>query len=182
MIGTFSGPRGSGMSNKYFCVKNHLTLHTPAVSRRLAVFGCVSAAFTLSLPRAALSDPFAGQPLHQRARVLRQASLVVPAPPAGAPVGVSGADVIIPGRGSFGIDWVIAGNDTVTLMLLTASQKAQLTGGRPLGGDPLMRLEIEGPETAGHSANVTQGNYFIAFLNREPSEARLLYRASFIAF
>ncbi len=112
--------------------------------------------------------------------MLRQTTLVVPA--AGSQPGVSGADVNVQARGIFGIDWVIAGNDTVTLLLLSEPQKSQLVSGRPIAGDPLMRLEIEGPETAGHSVNVMRGNYYVAFLNRQPQDVRLLYRTSLVPY
>lgn len=181
MIGAFSGPRGRGMSN--FSAKHRrLPLQTHCINRRHAVLALGSAAIAFALPPLAFANPFAEQPLHQRARVLRQAALTIPAATPGSPPAVTGADVNVQARGVFGIDWVISGNDTITLMLLSGNQKTQLMSGRQVGGEPLIRFEIEGPETAGHSVNVSPGNYFIAFLNRSSSEVRMLYRASLVPY
>jgi len=150
------------------------------VDRRFALKGFGALVFALVGPSAVCANPFADQPLHPRAKILRQTSIVVPGTKAGSPPGLTGADVDAQARGIFGIDWIIAGRDTITLMLLSGSQKNQLMSTRQIRGDPLMRFEIEGPETAGHSANVLPGRYFVAFLNSSSTDVRLLYRASLV--
>lgn len=150
------------------------------VDRRCALQAFGALAFVVAAPFPVRANPFADQPLHPRAKVLRQAALVVPAAKGGAPPGLTGADVDLQARGIFGIDWVIAGRDTITLMLLSGSQKNQLMTTRQISGDPLMRFEIEGPETAGHSVVVKPGRYFIAFLNSTTTDVQLIYRTSLV--
>lgn len=152
------------------------------VDRRFVLKGFGALAFSLVGSSAVCANPFADQPLHPRAKILRQTTVVVPGAKAGSPPGLTGADVDVQARGIFGIDWVITGPDTITLMLLSGSQKNQLMSTRQISGDPLMRFEIEGPETAGHSVNVQPGRYFIAFLNGSATDVRLLYRASLVPF
>jgi hypothetical protein len=152
------------------------------VGRRFLLQGSGALIITLVGPRVVSANPFADQPLHARAKILRQSTVVVPRTKASSPPGLTGADVDVQARGVFGIDWVMAGRDTITLMLLSGSQKNQLMSARQISGDPLMRFEIEGPETAGHSVNVQPGRYFIAFLNGSTSDVRILYRASLVPF
>jgi hypothetical protein len=151
-------------------------------SRREMLLIGAGAFASASLPAAlAWAGPFDSLALDRRARVLRQGPVVVPAA-SGAGPGVAGADIVAPRRGFLGIDWVIAGKIDVTLMLLTARQKMQLSGGGRPSGEPLMRFDIAGPETAGQNAQVSQGNYYLAWLNRAQRPVQLLYRASFLPF
>src|SRR5690348_12384834 len=135
-----------------------------------------------SLPVAfAQAGPFDSLELDRRARILKQGPVAVPAA-SGAGPGVAGADIVAPRRGFLGVDWVISQKIGVTLMLLTARQKVQLSGGGQPSGEPLMRFDIAGPETAGQNAQVSQGAYYIAWLNRAPRPVQILYRASFLPF
>ena len=152
------------------------------IDRRLVVQAIGAGALAFALPFPAIANPFADQPLHPRAKILRQTNLTVPGTKPGSPPGVAGADVSVQARGILGVDWVISGNDVVTLLLLTGGQKTQLMSGQQVSGDPLMRLEIEGPETAGHSVNVRPGNYYVAFLNSSAQTANLLYRTSLVPY
>lgn len=152
------------------------------VSRRQILAGFQTACLaSLLAPVAAWAGPFDSLELDRRARVLKQGPMVIPAA-SGAGPGAAGADILAPRRGFVGIDWVITGGVEVTIMLVTATQKAQLTSGRQPNGDPLMRFDVKGPETAGQNAQVGMGNYYVAFLNRAQNPARVLYRASFLPF
>ena len=144
---------------------------------RLAGISCIL------VPLAALADALDTVAVDPSARILRKALATVPAAnPPGSSFGVIGADISIPGRGFLGLDWSIEGRHEVTLMVATAQQKNQLLAGHQPAGDPLMRLNIQGPETAGQDVPVGAGAYFVAFLNREPAPVQILYRASFQAF
>jgi len=129
----------------------------------------------------AVAGPFDSIELDRRARVLRQGPVAVPGASGTGP-GLAGADIVAPRRGFLGIDWVISEKIGVTLMLLTARQKMQLAGGGQPSGEPLMRFDIAGPETAGQNAQVTQGSYYVARLNRAQRPVQILYRASFLPF
>lgn len=128
------------------------------------------------------AGPFDSLELDTRARVLYQGPITIPTPKSGSPTGLAGADIVAPQRGWIGIDWVISDKREITCMLLSGGQKMQLLQGNQPSGDPLMRIDIDGPETAGQNAQVGGGSYYVAFLNRGTTPATFLYRASFLPF
>lgn len=138
--------------------------------------------FGLGWPARSNAGPFDSLELDRRARILYQGPITIPAPTSSSPAGVAGADIVSPRRGWIGIDWVMSEKREITCMLLSGRQKMQLLQGKQPGGDPLMRIDIDGPETAGQNAQVGRGSYYVAFLNREATAAMLLYRASFLPF
>lgn len=151
-------------------------------SRRQVVLIGAGSFICAMLPTAvAFAGPFDSIELDQRARILRQGPVAVPGSSGTGP-GLIGADVVAPRRGFLGIDWVISSKIDVTLMLLTARQKMQLSAGGQPSGEPLMRFDIAGPETAGQNAQVSQGSYYVVWLNRARRPVQLLYRASFLPF
>lgn len=107
---------------------------------------------------------------------------MIPAPVRSAATGVTGVDIAAPGRGWINVDFAVQDKRKLRLMVVAEKQKAQLLAGRQLPGEPLVRIDIQGPETASHSARVTQGNYFLAFLNRESTSFEVVYRTSFRGF
>jgi hypothetical protein len=134
-----------------------------------------------ALPADAAAGPLDTQQLDRRAKVLKMDTLIVPGSGANKP-GLAGADVVAPGRGFLGIDWAIQDKHELTVMLLTGQQKIQVSKGQQPVGDPLLRVDIQGPETAGVNVQVGAGTYFIAVLNRKPPPASIVYRTSFVAF
>jgi len=153
---------------------------SPCFNRRGILVGVLT---TMLVP---LGEPGHAGPLDSISlgggKILRQGSFVVPGRTPGGPAGLAGSDVVAPGRGWLNIAFAIEDKGDLTLMILTQQQKAQVSTGQRLAGDPLARVAIEGPETAHHSVVVGQGNYFVAFLNSEPKSITVTYRASIKAF
>jgi hypothetical protein len=151
------------------------------ITRRLFVGAALSSALTV-WPRDGNSGPLDSLRLDPSAKVLRQGSIVVPGRNPGGTAGSAGSDLFSPARAWLKIDFALEDKAELTLMVLTQQQKISLSRGQPLIGDPLARVPIEGPETASHTMTVDQGNYFIAFLNDETRNIRIVYRASIRAF
>ncbi len=61
--------------------------------------------------------------------------------------------------------------------MLSEQQRNQLSTGKTLTGEPLMKVEIEG--TASQSVALERGTYMIAVLNREPVPVQIAFRATF---
>lgn len=142
--------------------------------RALSVFAsaCV-------LPAAAYAGPFDSIPLDPGTKTLKQATVVVPAA-AGGVDGVIGSEVVIAGRGYFGVDFVVQGDKELTLMLVTEAQKNAMASGRKLSRDPLVRIPIDG--TASHTTRLTSGRYHMYFLNSDGSPTQVIYRTSLQPF
>jgi hypothetical protein len=134
------------------------------------------------IPAKVWAGPLDALELDRRARVLKQGTLVVPPPGALGEPGMAGADITTPGRGFLGIDWAIEDTRELSVMMLTVEQKSQVAKGQRPTGNPLLRVDVQGPETAGQNVEVVRGVYFLAFLNRESTTARLVYRTSFLPF
>src|SRR4051812_5606255 len=119
-------------------MRNAISVAKPMRTRRQIIRNGVAFAACM-WPGVARSGPFDTLGLDRRARILKQGSITIPAQTAGSSVGIAGFDIIAPGRGYIGVDWVISGKREITLMLATAQQKAQLVAGAAPRGDPLMR-------------------------------------------
>jgi hypothetical protein len=160
---------------------------TPTAQSRRMVLKAGFVLATAFLPRLAKTavlgeaGPIESLALDERARVLKQETVSVPASSGGSP-GIAGADIYAPARGLIGIDWALPESREFTVMIVTQQQKNILVAGRVPNEDPLLRADVEGPETAGATVVVNGGSFFIAFLNRAPRPVSFVYRASFRAF
>ena len=156
-------------------------IESAGLTRRSVLSGGLALVLVLC-PRMGQAGPLDSIPLSRGAKILREGSVVVPGRTAGGPAGLAGSDVFSPARGWLSIDFAVQDQADLTLMILTQRQKAQVSSGQRLEGDPLARVAIEGPETANHSVVVGQDNYFVAFLNNEPRSITVIYRVSIKAF
>jgi hypothetical protein len=143
------------------------------VAPRLSIAAALIALATIVA--AAQAGPFDSIPLGRGTKVLKQSTVVVPAASSGSD-GVIATDIVVTGRGYFGIDFIVQGKKELTLMLVTAAQKSAMESGRRMRGDPLVRIPIDG--TASHTANLTPGRYHMYFLNSDSSPTQIVYRTS----
>lgn len=148
-------------------------------NRRHLLRAAGALAFASAFPRLGLAGPFDSIQIDPGTKILKQATVVVPAA-AGGTDGVIGSEIVIAGRGYFGVDFVVQGQKELTLLLVTQSQRNAMAAGRPLSGDPLVRIPIDG--TASHTTRLTSGRYHMFFLNSDSSPTQVIYRTSLQAF
>jgi uncharacterized caspase-like protein len=112
-----------------------------------------------------------------QAKTLREEVLTIPAPEEGAQNAGSSSDIFVPSRGFFSIDFSVQTEAKLELVVLSEQQRNQLSTGKTLTGEPLMKVEIEG--TASQTVALERGTYMIAVLNREPVPVQIAFRATF---
>jgi hypothetical protein len=88
----------------------------------------------------------------------------------------SGANISVPGRGVFAIDFAVEGNKQLLLILLTNDQYNSALAGRKASGDPLMRTTIEG--TASQTIMLDRGDYYVFLGNDAATDTNFTYRAT----
>lgn len=155
--------------------------------RQLGVLGPAIAAFfgvRSALAQAVIGGggPVESLKLDRRARVLKRQSVAVPPAGRGSTLGIAGADIVAPARGYIGVDWALQDSVELGVLIVTEQQKAQLVAGRQPSQDPLLRVDVDGPETAGQTVIVDRGNYYVAFLNRTARPITFVYRTTFLPF
>ncbi|MBL6937666.1 MAG: hypothetical protein ISS15_15200 [Alphaproteobacteria bacterium] len=90
--------------------------------------------------------------------------------------GAVGADLYLTARAFLSVDFDVQPNKQLSLLIIDASQKGQLTSGTPFVGRPLIRSAIDG--MASVEIGAQPGSYYCAFLNDDDSPTSVDYRVS----
>ena len=128
--------------------------------------------------RASFREPFASLKIPEHATILEQRTIDVLAASKKSSAGLSTASLTASARGYISIDYELTEKHKFTLIL---SKERPADDGSPRG-DSLLKLDIQGPETAGQNAQVTAGTYFVTFVNREATTMNITYRAAFFPY
>jgi hypothetical protein len=109
-------------------------------------------------------------PLDPAARILQHGKIMVPAGRG------SGAEISIPGRGIFSLDFAVEPNKQLLLMLLTDAQYKAILAGQKPEGDPLIRTTIDSVASVNYTLD--PGEYQIFLLNDASTDTQFTFRAT----
>lgn len=109
-------------------------------------------------------------PLPPNAKILRTETMTV------GPNGIS-ADLFVPGKGVFTIDYLVEQGKSLRLGVLTGAQMQEATTGHKVSGPPLISTVING--AGSQSLRLERGNYAVVFIQNGSRTANLSYRASY---
>jgi len=109
-------------------------------------------------------------PLPPGVQILRSQTVTIEAH-AGA-----GGDIYSPGSERLIIDYAIEQGKKITIMVVTGEQYHQVSAGRKLIGNPLLKVVVSGVGTK--TVGLQRGTYFITFLNEASTDTRIAWRAS----
>ncbi|MCA1657723.1 MAG: hypothetical protein LC627_00315, partial [Verrucomicrobiaceae bacterium] len=116
--------------------------HRDPAIERIRTRGLWISIIALVLTGTSLAGPLDSLELDPASKILKEGTVIVPSASADGLPGLAGADIFLSSRGFLDIHFAVQEKRELTLMLLTAEQKKQVTAGRQPKGEPLLRIPI----------------------------------------